>query len=77
MESGVKSVTLAPGANLLREFPSYDIFTDGRWTARVTDIEQYAVDDLVFFLIGCSFSFEKAMLAAGISLRHIEEKKMS
>ncbi len=75
VENGVHSLTLAPGANLLREFPSYDIFEDGRQTAQVKDIERYSNNDLVFFLIGCSFSFEKAMMEAGIALRHIEEQK--
>jgi uncharacterized protein YcsI (UPF0317 family) len=29
-------------------------------------------DDLVSFLIGCSFSFEEALAAAGVPLRHVE-----
>ena len=30
-------------------------------------------DDLVAFLIGCSFTFERALLAAGLPVRHIEQ----
>lgn len=75
VENGIHSSSLAAGANLLTEFPSYDIFENGRRVATVPDIERYYTEDLVFFLIGCSFSFERAMMAEGISLRHIEEKK--
>ena len=39
----------------------------------VTDISAYWQDDLVYFLIGCSFSFESELLQAGVPVRHIEE----
>lgn len=52
------SNTLAKGANLLNELPSYDIIENGKVTKRVKNIEEYYQDDLVFFLIGCSFTFE-------------------
>lgn len=41
----------------------------------VTDISSYWRDDFVTFIIGCSFSFEDAMLNSRIPVRHIEEKK--
>ncbi len=75
VDGGFYSTVLAPGANLLNEFPSYDIFEHGKKVATVSSIEEYYQDDMMFFLIGCSFSFEKAMMAAAIPLRHIEEKK--
>jgi len=69
------STFLADGANLLNELPSYDIIEDGKVVKTVTNIEDYYDQDLVFFLIGCSFTFEKALLEAGISLRYVEQQK--
>jgi len=68
------SKILANGANLLNELPSYNIIENGKVVKTVTNIEEYYSDDLVFFLVGCSFTFEKALVDAGISLRHVEEK---
>ena len=39
------------------------------------DIREEWRDDLVTFLLGCSFTFESALISAGISLRHIDEGK--
>ena len=66
---------LADGANLLNELPLYDIIEDGVIVKTVSNIEEYYSDDLVFFLIGCSFTFEKALGEAGIRLRYVEQKK--
>jgi len=66
---------LAKGANLLNEIPSYDIIKDGKVIKSVTNIEEYYNDDMVFFLIGCSFTFEKALIDAGIKLRYVDQKK--
>lgn len=66
---------VADRANLLNEIARYQIFTDGKPTAIVSEISEYYTDDLVFFLLGCSFSFEEALIQQGINLRHIEEGK--
>lgn len=50
------------------------MYVDGELVAEPTDISQHWRDDLVTFVIGCSFSFEEAMLRAGIPVRHIESK---
>ncbi len=68
------SKVLANGANLLNELPSYNIIQNGKVVKTVTNIEEYYSSDLVFFLVGCSFTFEKALVDAGISLRHVEQK---
>ncbi len=68
------SKVLANGANLLNELPSYNIIENGKVVKTVTNIEEYYSSDLVFFLVGCSFTFEKALVDAGISLRHVEQK---
>jgi uncharacterized protein YcsI (UPF0317 family) len=62
---------LAPGADLRTDLPRYRIFQNGNWT-EATDIRAIWRADLVGFLIGCSFSFENAMLNAGLPVRHIE-----
>lgn len=69
------SKTLAKGANLLDELPSYDIFENGILVNRVSNIIEYYKKDLVFFLIGCSFTFENSLVNNGIELRHIKENK--
>ena len=69
------STKLAQGANLLNEIPFYNIIEQGKVVKTVDNIEKYAHQDLTYFLIGCSFSFEKAILQEGISLRHIELKQ--
>ncbi|MEC4884498.1 MAG: putative hydro-lyase [Scytonema sp. PMC 1070.18] len=66
---------VAPGADLRTDLPRYHIFRQGQLVEEVTDITEFWRDDFVSFLIGCSFSFEAAMLNAGVPVRHIEEGK--
>lgn len=54
--------------------PSYDIYRYGVKIGSETDIRDYWQDDFVTFLIGCSFTFENALMNEGISIRHIEEE---
>ena len=62
----------APGADTRTDVPRYRIYENGELAAEVTDIADRWQDDFVSFLLGCSFSFESAMLAAGIPLRHLQ-----
>jgi uncharacterized protein YcsI (UPF0317 family) len=64
---------IAPGADVRADFPRYRIWENGELRDEPEDIKNYWRDDLVAFLIGCSFSFESALLEAGIGIRHIEE----
>ncbi len=64
-------VGMAPGADLRTDIPRYRIYRDGALAEEVTDVTPYWRDDLVAFLLGCSFTFEWALLEAGIPLRHI------
>ena len=57
------------------DVPMYRVWKDGEMTAEVTDIKDYWRDDLVTFLIGCSFSFEEALIADGLEIRNIAEGK--
>ncbi|MFJ7826335.1 putative hydro-lyase [Psychrobacillus sp. NPDC096623] len=64
---------IADGADLRTDIPSYRVYKDGEYVEEVTDITNYWEDDMVAFLIGCSFTFETPLLEAGIPIRHIEE----
>ena len=55
------------------DVPRYRIWRDGTLQEETTDIHHLWRDDLVTFLIGCSFSFEEALLADGLEIRNISE----
>ncbi len=69
------SMQLAPGADIRKTIPKYRIWRDGMLHEEVESIEKTVTDDMVYFLLGCSFSFEEALVEAGIALRHLQEKK--
>lgn len=52
------------------DIPSYRVWKDGKLAAEVSDIRSVWRDDLVAFVLGCSFSFEEALLEDGLELRH-------
>ncbi|MDO4364496.1 MAG: putative hydro-lyase [Clostridia bacterium] len=64
---------MASEGDVCTDFPKYRIWKNGVLEKEVTDISDYWQDDFVYFLIGCSFSFESEMLEADIPVRHIEE----
>jgi len=63
---------LGDGIDLRTDLPRYRIFEHGVEVAEVTDIRDRWRDDLVGFAIGCSYSFEEALLQAGLRLRHLD-----
>ncbi|GHV55251.1 DUF1445 domain-containing protein [Synergistales bacterium] len=64
---------IAPGADVRTDLPRYRIWENGVLADEPTDIKSAWRSDLVAFMIGCSFSFESALLDAGIRIRHIDE----
>ncbi|MBN6052801.1 putative hydro-lyase [Nonomuraea sp. RK-328] len=70
-EPGAYSTALFRG-DLRTDLPGYRVYRDGRPVADVGDVVERWRDDLVPFLIGCSFTFESALLAAGVPVRHLE-----
>ncbi|MBM4071411.1 MAG: putative hydro-lyase [Planctomycetes bacterium] len=62
----------APGADVRTDLPRYRIYRKGNLVEEPTDIRAYWRDDLVAFLLGCSFTFEDALLEAGLPVRHLE-----
>ncbi len=65
-------VLVAPGADLREDLPAYRVYRDGELIDEPTHLRAWWRDDLVCFLLGCSFTFENALLQAGVPLRHVE-----
>ena len=63
---------VAPGADVRTDLPKYCVYRDGELAAEVTDISGLWRNDLVAFLLGCSFTAEGKLLEAGVRLRHME-----
>ena len=64
--------TLAEDLDIRTDVPRYRVLRDGVLADEPSDITDLWRDDLVTFVLGCSFSFEDALLDAGIPLHHIE-----
>ncbi len=63
----------APGADLRTDLPRYRVYENGELVEEPTDIVDRWSDDLVGFLIGCSFTFETALIGAGLRIAHAEQ----
>ncbi len=70
--SGTPSIA-APSGNIKTDIPKYRIYRDGVLTEESVDVTGIWDDNMVGFLIGCSFTFEEALQNNGIPIRHIEE----
>jgi len=66
---------LGKNIDIRTDVPSYRLFIDGLFERELTDIKQLWRDDLVTFVLGCSFSFEEALIADGLEIRNISEYK--
>lgn len=64
--------TLGHDIDIRTDVAKYRVFRDGALSDEVTDISDEWADDLVTVALGCSFTFENALLRAGIPVRHIE-----
>ncbi|MBA2552069.1 MAG: putative hydro-lyase [Nocardioidaceae bacterium] len=72
-DPGSARTALAPDADLRTDLPRYRVWEDGSLVDEPTDVVDLWRDDLVTFLVGCSFSFEMALLDAGVPVRNIEQ----
>ena len=68
-------ILTTPKADIKTDIGLYRVYENGKLVDELKDITKYWRDDLVSFLLGCSFTFETAMQRAGIALRHIDENK--
>ena len=64
---------VAPGADLRTDLPRYSVYRDGQRIEEPLDLKSHWRPDFVGFLLGCSFTFENALRAAGLPVRNIEE----
>lgn len=55
------------------DLPRYRVFVDGELVDEPTDVTAWWRDDLVALLVGCSFTFERALLDEGVPVRHVEQ----
>ncbi len=67
--------SLGANIDICTDLPRYRVWREGVVVDEPTDISNLWQGDLVTFVLGCSFSFERAMLEAGLPLRHIEQGK--
>ncbi|WP_265519190.1 putative hydro-lyase [Nitratireductor luteus] len=58
--------------DIRHDLPRYRVFRNGETAETVSDLDALWRDDFVSFVLGCSFSFETALLRAGIPVRHID-----
>lgn len=65
--------TLGDDIDIRTDVPRYRVFREGVLADEVTDISALWRDDLVTVALGCSFTFENALMRAGIPVRHIDE----
>ena len=72
VEQGFEAARSAPGSDLRTNLPGYRLFVNGELADRGPDASAWWREDLVSFLLGCSFSFDAALVSAGVPVRHIE-----
>jgi uncharacterized protein YcsI (UPF0317 family) len=66
---------IARGADIRTDIPRYFIYRDGIKTEETTNITSLWQNDFIYFLLGCSFSFEQALISAGLDVRNISENR--
>jgi len=64
---------LGEDLDIRTDIPLYRVWKNGKLVEEVTDLKKVWRDDLVSFVLGCSFSFEEALVEAGIALRHVDQ----
>ncbi|WP_395699920.1 putative hydro-lyase [Aquabacterium sp.] len=64
---------LGADLDIRTDVPRYRVWREGELVAEPTDVRDLWRDDLVAFVLGCSFSFEQALLDDGMQLRHIDQ----
>lgn len=66
--------TLGADLDVRTDLPGYRVWKDGRLIEEPTDIRGWWRNDLVAFVLGCSLSFEEALMAEGLPLRHVTSR---
>ncbi len=71
IEGTPETHAMGEGGNIVTDIPEYFIYRNGEFSEKVNDASAFWKEGYVGFLIGCSFSFEEALMKAGIEIRHI------
>jgi uncharacterized protein YcsI (UPF0317 family) len=66
---------MASESDILTDIPLYRVYREGELVSEQSEISAFSDKDMVTFLLGCSFTFENALVRAGIPLRHIDQEK--
>jgi uncharacterized protein YcsI (UPF0317 family) len=66
---------LGADIDIRTDVPRYRVWREGELVDEPTDLQALWRDDLVTFIIGCSFSFEQALLDDGLALRHVDQNR--
>lgn len=75
LEPGRVEPAIAPGADLRTDLPRYRVYREGHLEGEVEEVTDLFHGEMVSFLLGCSFSFEAAMMSSGLPIRNVEEHK--
>ncbi len=67
--------TVAKNSNIYTDIGNYNIYVDGELHENISNAEEYYKNDLVSFIIGCSFTFESELLKENIEIPHIVKNK--
>ena len=73
LEPGEVSSPLLAGGDIRTDIPSYRVFSHGSLIDEPTDATVYWTENTVAFVIGCSFTFEQALLDHNVPVAHIEQ----
>ncbi|NIK11488.1 putative hydro-lyase [Alkalibacillus almallahensis] len=76
LEPGQVEPVTAPGADIRSDVPKYRIYENGHFSKEVLNLHDDWDKSFVTFLIGCSFTFEKALVEQGIQLLHQEQQRV-
>src|SRR5215471_18069806 len=66
---------VAAGADVRTDVPRYRVYRRGELADEPADLHRWWRPDLVAFLLGCSFTFENALLQSGVPVRHVEQNR--
>lgn len=73
LDAGETSGPLLEGGDIRTDVPAYTVYEKGELVDTVTSLKDHWRDDLVTFIVGCSFTFETPLQDAGIKMAHIEQ----
>ena len=73
LEAGATAGPLLDGGDIRTDVPRYTVYRDGELVDEPTDVTSSWRDDLVTFIIGCSFTFETALQDGGVRIAHIDQ----